>query len=156
MEIERAQLEDLDEILKLQKVCFLENAIRYNNMNVQPMTQTLDELVDEYNKSSVLKIKNDGVIIGSIRASKDGAACHVGKLIVHPDWQNRGLGSRLLTTIETEFSDVSCYELFTGGLDEKNIYFYEKYGYVEYKRKRVTELLEFVFMRKVGKPGLIN
>lgn len=44
IEIIKARIEDLPEVLKLQKLCYKENALRYNDFKIPPLTQTLDEL----------------------------------------------------------------------------------------------------------------
>ncbi|WP_354003109.1 GNAT family N-acetyltransferase [Coprobacter tertius] len=38
----------------------------------------------------------------------------IGKLIVHTDYQNKGIGKALMIEIEKKFSSCSKYLLFTG------------------------------------------
>ena len=44
MKILKAYVDDLPEILALQKSAYQENAIRYNDPNIPPLQQTLNEL----------------------------------------------------------------------------------------------------------------
>lgn len=50
MKIKKAKLDDLRSILELQKLCYQENAKRYNDYKIPPLVQTIDELHDEFKK----------------------------------------------------------------------------------------------------------
>jgi ribosomal protein S18 acetylase RimI-like enzyme len=54
------------------------------------------------------------------RASIERETCHIGKLIVHPNHQNLGIGTILLSAAEQHFPEAQRYELFTGQESEKN------------------------------------
>lgn len=150
MIIQQAVYDDLPEILDLQKFCYQENARRYNNFSIQPLTQTLEELQQTFADFIYLKIVEDERIVGSVRACKADNVCLILKLIVHPDYQNRGYGSMLLREIEGKFRRVSHYELFTGYRDEKNLHLYQKAGYV-LDRERKHENPELVYLFKPNK-----
>jgi len=148
MEIVKACEEDLPEMLILQRLAFRENAIRYNDPDIPPMPQTLEELTEESRDQIILKAVIDGKLIGTARGRLEGDVCRISKVIVHPDHQNRGIGHMLVAAIESEF-DVSAFVLRTGHLDEKNISFYKKMGYeIEGSPEKITESLWFVHMRK--------
>ena len=68
-------------------------------------------------------------LVGSIRAKDELGVCAIGRLIVHPNFQGRGIGSKLLGAIEARFSEVRIYELFTGSTSVANIRLYQKPGY---------------------------
>ena len=42
----------------------------------------------------------DGRIIESVRACSREGTCYIGRVMVHPDFQNRGIGTRLMNEIE--------------------------------------------------------
>lgn len=147
--------EDLEEILQLQKLAYQENAVRYNDFKIPPLTQTLEDLKKEANSSIILKTVDDGKIVGSVRAFEKDGSCYIGKLIVHPDYQNRGLGKKLMRAIEKCFS-VLRYELFTGHLDEKNLVFYEKLGYRRFKEVEIKDGLRFVYFEKAGNTEIVE
>lgn len=138
---------DLEEILSLQKLAYQENARRYNDYNIPPIMQTIEDLEKESKSSIILKVVEDRKIIGSVRAYEKEGTCFIGKLIVHPDYQNRGIGKKLVKAIEKCFGGVR-YELFTGHLDKKNLVFYQKLGYKIFKTECVSEELKFVYMEK--------
>jgi ribosomal protein S18 acetylase RimI-like enzyme len=131
MTIQHANQNDLTEILALQKLAYQENAIRYNDTGIPPLTQTLDELTADAKNHIILKAVTDGVIIGSVRACEHDGYVLIERLIVHPDYQNQGIGRKLMTAIEQEF-DTPVFRLFTGHLDDKNISLYSKLGYTVY------------------------
>ena len=146
--IEKAQKEDLKKILELQYLAYQSEAKLFCDMDIPPLKQTLEEVYDEFNKGVILKaIDENGVIIGSVRAYQDAGIVYIGKLMVHPDMQNRGIGSRLLLEIENVYQNQR-FELFTSTRSVRNIKLYEKLGYVIFKEESVSEELKFVYMQK--------
>ena len=73
---------------------------------------------------------------------------HIGRLIVHPDLQNRGIGQRLLSRIEEHFGQAHRYELFTGDRSKRNLYVYTKFGYRVFRTERLSEKTTIVFLEK--------
>lgn len=146
--IEKAQKEDLKKILELQYFAYQSEAKLFCDMDIPPLKQTLEEVYDEFNKGVILKaIDENGVIIGSVRAYQDAGTVYIGKLMVHPDMQNKGIGTRLLLEIENVYSNQR-FELFTSTRSIKNIKLYEKLGYEIFKEEIVSEELKFVYMQK--------
>ena len=70
------------------------------------------------------------------------------KLIVHPKFQNQGIGTQLLREIENHFNRAKRFELFTGYKSEKNLHLYRKQGFEIFKSEKVNEALTLVFMEK--------
>lgn len=113
MIIEKAEKKDLHIILDLQYLAYQSEAKLYNNPNIPPLSQTLDEVESEYQKGIVLKaVDENNSIIGSVRAYYDKGTVYIGKLMVHPQKQGQGIGTQLLQAIENEFPKQR-YELFT-------------------------------------------
>lgn len=104
--ITRAEFNDLEEILILQKLAYQKEAIRYNDFEIQPLTQTLKEIQNEFDDSIFLKMVIDGRIIGSVRAKKNSDTVQIGKLIVHPDLQRNGYAKQLMKEIERLFPQI--------------------------------------------------
>jgi len=101
MEIKRARVEDAEAILNLQKLAYLSEAEIYNNKSIPPLTQTFEEITTEFDTQIFLKATLEGKIVGSVRAYMAEGVCHIGRLVVHPDVQNKGVGTRLMNEIET-------------------------------------------------------
>ena len=148
MKICKARKEDLPEILALQYLAFQSEVKLFKNKDDLPLKQTLDELTDELNNGVILKlVSDDNIIIGSVRAKTKDGTTHIGKLMVHPDYRCRGLGSRLMTEIENCFPKTR-YELFTATKSVHNIRRYQKMGYEIFDRKEINDELVFVYMQK--------
>jgi GNAT superfamily N-acetyltransferase len=116
-----------------------------------PLTQTLEALQAEFQTQLILKVVEAGRIVGSLRAFEKNGTVYIGRVIVHPEFQNRGLGKKLMLDIETRFPNAQRFELFTGYKDEKNLYFYFSLGYTIFKDEAHGEM-KFVFFEKVA-PG---
>ena len=70
----------------------------------------------------------------------------IGRLIVKPESQNKGIGK--LHAIERRHESADRYELFTGHKSARNLHLYQKLGYYEFKRVPVNESLTMVFLEK--------
>ncbi len=146
--IVRSSENDLAEVLKLQYLAYQSEAALFGTDDIPPLKQTIEEVEEEFRNGTILKmVTADGSIIGSVRAHvKDGTA-YIGKLMVHPDYRGRGLGSTLLTEIE-RYCKVSRYELFTSTRSSDNIRLYQKAGYEIFDERAVNDELVFVYMEK--------
>lgn len=138
---------ELHEILALQKLAYISEAEIYNDFNLPPLVQTLEELEEEAKKSIVLKAVEHSCIVGSVRAFENNGTCYIGKLIVHPQYQNKGIGKKLIRAVENHIVSQR-YELFTGHLSLKNLALYEKLGYRSFKEEIVNEGLRLVYLEK--------
>ena len=148
--ISKARLEDLQEILLLQHLAYQSEAALLDNYDIPPLKQTLDEIIAEYHKDTILKmVDGDGLIIGSIRAWEMKGTVHVGKLMIHPDYRHHGYGTILLGEIEMYFPQKR-YELFTSTRSIDNIRLYQRMGYREFDRSSMDDGLDFVYMEKFG------
>lgn len=68
-------------------------------------------------------------LIGIIRAVGDGASIvFVQDLLVHPDYQRRGIGSTLLKMLLVRYSHVYQFELLTDDAEKTNR-FYQSVGF---------------------------
>ena len=148
--ISRAQTNDAPEILALQKLAFLSQAEIYDDYTLPPLVQTLQELEAEFNQYVFLKAMDGGRILGSVRAREQEGTCQIGRLIVHPDVQGQGLGTKLMAAIEAEFQEAKCFELFTGSLSHSNLRLYAKLGYEHIANEKVTPKLTVVTLHKPG------
>ena len=77
----------------------------------------------------VLAAYEDEQLIGIIRAVGDGVSIlYIQDLLVHPDHQRKGIGTRLLNEMLRAFPDVNQTVLITDDADE-TIIFYEAAGF---------------------------
>lgn len=146
--ITRATAEDLDEILSVQKHAFLKVAEEMHHTGLPPLTQTTKDIKAEFQWRVFLKYELDGKIVGSVRAHLDEANnCQIGKLVVLPEYQNKGLGKELMRRIERQFPACGGYELFTGEGNSVTVSFYSKLGYLPVL-SRMQDGVSMVYMRK--------
>jgi len=148
--IELAARADAEEILKLQKLAYQSEAAIYNDATIAPLTQTMESITADFEQNLVVKALLDGRIVGSVRAYERDGTCYVGRLIVHPDCQNRGIGTALMHEIEQRFAGASRYELFTGERSERNLHLYRKLGYRVFRSERMSDVLTLVYLEKLN------
>lgn len=128
--ITRASHEDIADIFNLHKIAFISEAELYNDFNIEPLTQTYDSLSEDFKEYIYLKAVYKNKIIGSVRGRSTPDYCWVGRLVVHPEFQNHGIGKRLMLGIEKEFPEERQFQLCTGYKSFKNINLYESIGYL--------------------------
>jgi ribosomal protein S18 acetylase RimI-like enzyme len=148
LNIEKAGMDDAAEILDLQKLAYQSEAALYPGEPIPPLTQTLEEMKNDITGQLVLKAQKDRTVIGSVRGRLSESTCFIGRLIVHPDFQNRGIGTLLLRTLESRFPQAKRFELFTGHKSVRNLHLYEKLGYRVFRREKVSDSLTLVFLEK--------
>jgi ribosomal protein S18 acetylase RimI-like enzyme len=145
-----ASSSDLTEILEIQKKAFLSESELYQNFNIQPLTQTIEEMQEECKEKIVLKAVVDGEIVGSIRANAHENGCCVNKLVVLPEFQKHGIGEKLLRKIENHFPEAKKFTLATGAKSESNIRLYQKVGYQIVSTISFDGGIEAVIMEKTN------
>jgi GNAT superfamily N-acetyltransferase len=148
MRVERATVDDAEEILSLQKLAYQSEAEIYDDFTIPPLTQTLEEIKKDFESQIFLKAVTGGKNIGSVRAFMKEGTCYVGRLIVHPDFQNQGIGTQLMNRIEEVFKGAQRFEIFTGHKSERNLYLYEKLGYKRFKTVTASEKLTIIYLEK--------
>lgn len=152
--IEIASITDFHEILDIQKKAFVQEAELYQKFDIQPLTQTYEDLLLECSSKVVLKAVLDDKIVGSVRASQSEDLCHINKLVVLPEYQKQGIGSKLLAGIEKCFPNAKIFNLETGLKSENNIRLYTKFGYNIVKKAFFHDNVEAVFMEKYMPPAI--
>jgi ribosomal protein S18 acetylase RimI-like enzyme len=146
--IVEASSEDADEILALQKLAYQSEAELYEDWTIPPLTQTLSQIEAEFDTQVFLKAVHADRIVGSVRASLDSGTCLIGRLIVAPDYQGKGIGTRLMRSAERAFSHAARFELFTGSKSSANIRLYQKLGYRVFREQDLSPQIRLVFMEK--------
>lgn len=137
IKIERAVFDDLPEILNVQKLAFISEAELYNDYNIEPLHQTLESIQNDFKLYTFIVAKHNNKVVGSVKARETEDYCWIGKLIVHPEYQNNGIGKRLLAEIQALFPTTQRYVLFTGFRSTKNLWVYESSGF-----KKVEEVFD--------------
>jgi ribosomal protein S18 acetylase RimI-like enzyme len=149
MNIELASEQDLDHILELQRKAFHGQALIYNDFTLPSLTQTIDDLKKEFNNKIFYKVEENGKIVASVRCFINNQTLYVEKLIVDPDFQNKGLGTAIMQEIENRYSVVvNRYELSTGHKSARNLHLYKKLGYKEIRQEPLNDKCNLIFLAK--------
>ncbi len=146
--IEPAVLSDAPQILDLQRLAYQSEAELYNDFTLSPLRQTLEELQKDFESNLFLKAIMDGKIIGAVRAYEAKGTCFIDRLVVHPQYQNFGVGSKLINEIELRFPVCRRFESFSGHKSKRNIDFYTRHGYKKFKSEKVSEKRDRIYLEK--------
>jgi ech hydrogenase subunit C len=148
MVIRHAAIGDAPEIFALQKVVYNHEAEMYNDYSLAPLTQSLQEMAAQFASRVFFKAVVNGKIIGSIRGGCEGDTVHVSRLIVHPYFWRRGIGTKLIKAIEAEFPDAPRFETFTGQKSRYTMGPYQSLGYSAFRTEKASEQRERVYLEK--------
>jgi len=149
IKILQASIGNAEEILALQKLAFQSEGELYNNYDIAPLKQTLDEIRADFKTHVFFKAVFDGKIVGTVRAYEKDGTCYIGRLAVSPGMQNQGIGAMLMKEIEDYFKSKR-FELFVGSKSEKNQHLYQKLGYSIFKKEPYGcgSAIEIFYMEK--------
>jgi tRNA (guanine37-N1)-methyltransferase len=131
LELRAAVPADAPEIMTLQRACWVQEALANEVLDIPALRETLDEVRAWVTEWTVLVLRSRGRLVGAVRARRSrSGAWDIGRLMVAPDLQGRGLGRLLLERIEAAApSDVDRLRLFTGARSQDNLRMYKKAGY---------------------------
>lgn len=142
------RVSEAEDLLGLQVLCYQSEAALYEDHHLAPLRQSLGELLAEYDTHVLLGAFLGAELVGSVRAQLRDGRAHVGRLIVHPRLQGRGLGTRLMHAVEDALPQAAHFELFTGHRSEGNLRLYRRLGYQEVRREAVSPRLTLVYLEK--------
>ena len=154
MNIFKATVNDAQNILSIQKAAYQSEAELYNDFSIPPLHQTLQELEKEISTIVFLKALVNSNIVGAVRGFVENGNCYIGRLIVLPEYQGRGIGGHLLCELENNFPQANRFELFTGSRSSKNLHLYQKHGYKEFKQETLSDNVILVYLEKFSRERL--
>jgi ribosomal protein S18 acetylase RimI-like enzyme len=129
--------DDAGEILTLQRASYVSEAQIHDDAHLPQLRQSLAELIAELAHPNVtalgLRIGHRLVAAVRLRDLYDGQI-DLGRLVVAPDQQGRGLGTRLLRAGERAIPGTRRIHLFTAERSAANLRLYRRLGYVESHR----------------------
>jgi ech hydrogenase subunit C len=149
LRVQFAVAADIPEILALQKVAYQSESEIYNDPSLPALRQSLAEINHDFERMIFMKGIVNGKIVATVRGYDDGkGTAHISRLSVHPYFQGRGHGQRLVDTIEKAFPQCLRFEIYTGHRSERNLHLYGKLGYRKFKTEPFNAHVEWVFMEK--------
>jgi ribosomal protein S18 acetylase RimI-like enzyme len=133
------------ELLTLQRAAYVTEAQLYDDVRLPALVQTLDDPVDELAATTCVAAVAGTRLVGAVRTREGDGVLHVGRLVVAPDLQGQGIGTRLLLAAE-QATGLPQATLFTGHRSVANLRLYRRHGYVESSREQVRPGLELVHL----------
>jgi ech hydrogenase subunit C len=144
-----AEKRDVPEILALQKIAYQSEAELYGDDSLPGLQQTLPEIEAEFDQAVFFKAVVNGKIVGSIRGHLDGSSARFTRCTVHPYFQRRGIGRRLIVEIEKAWPpEVTRFEAIAGHKSRRRIEIYQNLGYRPYKIEPYLPAIEWVHLEK--------
>ena len=105
----------------------------HGSFDIPPLVETLEDVVAALSQWQTWTVRAAGRLVGSVRGRRDphdASTWQVGRLMVAPDLQGRGLGRALLAHGEAAApADVAAYWINTGRGSERNLRTYRRAGY---------------------------
>ena len=130
LDVSPATRADAGELFTLTRACWLQELWANPGVTIPALEESFDDLLASLDDWTTFVARAGGRLVGSSRGRAEGAAWDVGRVMVAPDLQGRGLGRYLLTLIEEAApAEVTSYQLFTGAGSVDNIRMYKKAGY---------------------------
>jgi ribosomal protein S18 acetylase RimI-like enzyme len=153
--VQRAVPDDAPELLVLQRCCWVDEAIANDTLDIPALHETLADVRDWLGTWTTWCVRNDGRLIGAVRAHQEGPSWEIGRLMVAPDLAGQGLGGWLLRLAEAHApADVDSITLFTGSASVRNIAMYERAGFRHTPAAATQGVVRLVKHRDPDRPGL--
>ncbi|QIG42357.1 tRNA (guanosine(37)-N1)-methyltransferase TrmD [Nocardioides anomalus] len=126
-----ATLGDAGELFTLQRACWVQEALANDDLaHIPPLHESLEDVRAWLGTWSTWVVRSEGRLVGAVRGRLEGTAWDIGRLMVAPDLQGRGLGRVLLDHIQAAApAEATSYVLFTGARSADNIRMYKKAGF---------------------------
>jgi len=131
LELRLATLADAPEIMTLQRACWVQEALANDVLAIPALTESLEEVQAWSQDWTTFVLRSRDRLVGGVRGRRSrSGAWDIGRLMVAPDLQGRGLGRLLLEHIEHAApKGTTVFRLFTGARSEANLRMYRKAGY---------------------------
>ncbi len=124
---------DAPELLTLGRACWVTEGRANGTFDIPPLVESLQDVVDGLSQWQTWTVRSAGRLVGSVRGRRDPrdpSTWQVGRLMVAPDLQGRGLGRALLAHVEAAApADTTTCWINTGRGSERNLRTYRKAGY---------------------------
>lgn len=130
VELRAAVPGDAGEVFTLQRACWVQEQQANPGVAIAALSEDLADVERWLAADTVLVLRSAGRLVGAVRARSVDDTWDIGRLMVAPDLQGRGLGRRLLAAIEARAPEgTTGFELFTGAGSARNQRMYRKAGY---------------------------
>jgi tRNA (guanine37-N1)-methyltransferase len=129
-ELRLARPSDVGELLTLQRACWVQEQHDNPGVRIPALHESRADVEAWVQEWTTLVLRSGGRLVGAVRGRRVGDHWDIGRVMVAPDLQGRGLGRVLLEAIQDAApEDVTEHVLFTGAGSARNIRMYQKAGF---------------------------
>lgn len=149
--IKRTQEVEARRLLEIQTEAFAEDLVRYEDYDTSPVNESIERLLRKVASFYHYTIWLGDEIIGGadVRDLKENRY-RLNRVFLSHEYQNKGLGSKIMELIESEFPSAIEWSLDTPYLNTRNHHFYEKLGYKKVGQHQISaKLLLIDYVKKV-------
>nr|WP_281247645.1 GNAT family N-acetyltransferase [Nocardioides terrae] len=108
----------------------MQEALANDTLDIPALHESLADVEQSLGKWDHYVVRVAGRLVGAVRGRLEGDAWDIGRLMVAPDLQGRGLGRVLLDHIQAVAPPAATsYVLFTGRASAANQRMYKKAGF---------------------------
>jgi tRNA (guanine37-N1)-methyltransferase len=130
LDIRPATRADAGELFTLTRACWLQELRANPGVTIPALEESLDDLVSSLDEWTTFAARAGGRLVGSCRGRLEGTVWDIGRVMVAPDLQGRGIGRHLLEVAEAAApAPATSYQLFTGAGSAANLRIYKAAGY---------------------------
>jgi GNAT superfamily N-acetyltransferase len=154
--LEKATIEDANEIHQMQLKSFKELLDKYQDYDINPGNEPIDKIIARINQKETdyYIVKNNNISVGAIRIINldDGKLNRISPIFILPEFQNKGIAQSVFKIIEEKYKPQNGWILDTILQEKGNSYLYEKVGYVKTgKIDKINERMDIVHYEKSNK-----
>jgi len=148
MEIELATIQDVPALLDLQRKAFGPLCEQLGWDDAPILSESLEYLYEQFSQCTTLKVENeDRQIVGSVNGKVADGSLYIGRLMVLPEYQQRGIGKCLFREIQSRLPHCRAW-LCTCQQIRPPYDFYLREGFKPYQSEIVGPGLTWVYMEK--------
>ncbi|MBT2762177.1 GNAT family N-acetyltransferase [Paenibacillus sp. ISL-20] len=146
--LERAIKSDAPKLAEIQKASFDDESKHFNNNEIcGPLGYDSVSWQEEMMQNcEYYKVLYNGEIIGGVMIFIESNQVHnLGRIFIDPNYQNQGLGKKVMKEIEGSFPDSAKWWLDTPRWSVKNHHFYTKCGFTKVREEDDLYIFEKTF-----------
>lgn len=133
--IDISHLDTAKKVLDLQKVSYLIEAKYIGTINIPPLMEKLEELMDC--KETFLGSFVDGYLAGVLSYKVDHELIDIHRLMVHPDYFRKGIGKELICYLEIMHLSAKEIIVSTGAKNTPAVNLYFNLGFEKIEEREV-------------------
>lgn len=153
IELDKAEFDDLNTILQMQKEAFTELYKKYQDTETSPATEKYEDILFRFNQpeTTYYFITTDNIKVGVIRVvdCKDGTTRkRISPIFIMPKYRNKGYAQQAIAEAERVHGEQH-WKLDTILQEKVNCYLYEKLGYHQTgKTEKNNDKMTIVYYEK--------